>query len=622
MKRLVCLMVAAGLLVACGPEDVPAPANIRGTHDLVRSGDLLFVTSTDFDELKALKLDPIAQERQFVRAPNPIEALAIPVVSRPVALAHELRYVDGAEQYGRYVYARGAGSSEVSVVSADPAVLKEVKRLVAPGTVTALAARAPRTATDPSVLFVATASGTRASLWSVELPPLDQVAASTPSFKLLASVDQQTFNALLVLPAADELAISTHGPSGQGGQASILNLTSLTTRALQFPAPVRELVTHPKYASKAPGSDVVTTVQAGTHIFGILDEESCGLGVACTGVLAVDSTTGLVANDATGNPMLAIRTDRGLPMGLSITSSAQLLVPTKDSGPVIEQLALMGILTSSSGEVAFFDAAGLRAIDTNVSTGESATQPELFGPDGKKRERLPDQGPFDPIVGRGKARNERIEVVYNGVIPGFFDLPFSGTDLARYSSTTADFTRVLPGDTLVVADNGGDCVVELAVATVETQAVTTSTPAPAQCADAVKFSILAAGSKPYVVRGELTGYMGRTAAGETFEFLGTSSYRPNDLSPTQPQLTLSMGLVGDTERNVRYVFTTASGFVPYIVVLDTLSPGLGNAYLPGKVVHVPALQRAFIAYPSGDLIAEVNPAGLISSVVGNVPVYQ
>ena len=79
MKRLLVLSLAC-LAAGCSQAPIAASATLVGAHDIVLVERLLFTTSTDRDELRVLDLAPPALTqgfRQYVRAPNPLEALSI-----------------------------------------------------------------------------------------------------------------------------------------------------------------------------------------------------------------------------------------------------------------------------------------------------------------------------------------------------------------------------------------------------------------------------------------------------------------------------------------------------------------------------------------------------------------
>src|SRR5262245_42307333 len=145
-KILPCALGAAALVavaLACSQAGLPQPGGVSGTYDLARVGNLVFVTSADRAELRVVdaRLTGGPEDRpprDWVRAPNPLEVLEIPVVERPVGLVRDLGYsaaaVDdltpaGGELTGPYVYAFARGKPEISVVGADPSLLRELKRI-------------------------------------------------------------------------------------------------------------------------------------------------------------------------------------------------------------------------------------------------------------------------------------------------------------------------------------------------------------------------------------------------------------------------------------------------------------------------------------------------------------
>ena len=130
MKRLVLLLVV--FTVSCSQQPIANAVRLVGTHDLALVGDRLFVTSTDRNEIKVLDLAPpglASGSRQFMPAPNPIEPLSIPVLSRPSSLTKDIHWVDAInadgtlvklsrEVAGPWVYATRSGGAEISVIAA------------------------------------------------------------------------------------------------------------------------------------------------------------------------------------------------------------------------------------------------------------------------------------------------------------------------------------------------------------------------------------------------------------------------------------------------------------------------------------------------------------------------
>ena len=180
--RYLALLTAA--LAACSQSGVAPPTQLSGTSSSVVSGSLLFVTSTRSNEVRVLDLEPrLGLQRDFVRAPNPLSPLSIPTLPAPVELATPIRYGPlGQPLQGDWVFARGAGSSSVSIVGAVncPQQLKEFGR-ISPrpdSVVTALTSRL--TADDRQAqLYFATFDGTDTTLWELILPNLPRDRGTT-----------------------------------------------------------------------------------------------------------------------------------------------------------------------------------------------------------------------------------------------------------------------------------------------------------------------------------------------------------------------------------------------------------------------------------------------------------
>ena len=366
----------AVVLVACSQTSTPPPTNLSGTNSSVVSGSLLFVTSTRSNELRVLDLEPRpGQQRDFVRAPNPLSPLSIPTLPAPVELSTPTRYGPlGQPLQGDWVFARGAGASSVSIVGAVncPQQLKEFGR-IAPrpdSVVTALTSRL--TADDRQAqLYFATFDGTDTTLWELILPNLPRdrglttvdsrlcnlYPASLPGYSLqpLDVIRDEVVTAMLALPTVQHpgqapdpeeqrlviatrllgappfprenlseqgrIRVVTPQPTGLAESVGAV-FNSDTTVAESFP--VKRLVTHGnvvKLIAFRDDAGVVSTVyvdvdggvdggitdvvmDAGTRVFGILDEASCLGRIDCVGVLAVDlDRTGTLQSrfDSNGN---------------------------------------------------------------------------------------------------------------------------------------------------------------------------------------------------------------------------------------------------------------------------------------------------------------------------------
>lgn len=388
MKRFfLCLALGAGLLSCSESLTTRTSAGLAGTYDVALAGRYLFVTSSDRNELRVLDLE--ASPRDFVRAPNPLEALSIPVLSRPSNLTRDVVYAVETLQdtqgraYGQrvvqdpsapLVYARSFGSREISVVMADkPENFKQRERLTGQGLITAFAARGPvhiRTqketrdadgnftgfelvegteVIDParasSVLYYAEQSGLNAKLYRRDM------AQAAPVLLDLA-LPGSTVTALLVLPPTvdrpgqESLVIATRSTTGTGGETfrAEVNNTQVTRGVTYaFGAPVRALATHtlaehsgadwfecsfdPERRGSSNEPVPPAPLAAGQYVFGILDESACGTQQACSGVVAVDSVSGAYAKDPTGLPMLPISVGSALPTGLTLAEGVDVNMP-------------------------------------------------------------------------------------------------------------------------------------------------------------------------------------------------------------------------------------------------------------------------------------------------------
>ncbi|HVE87332.1 MAG TPA: hypothetical protein VND93_30960 [Myxococcales bacterium] len=657
------------VVLACTQTATPQAGGVSGTYDLARVGNLVFVTSADRSELRVLDARGDggvndAPPHDWVRAPNPLEVLEIPVFDgrdRPVGLSRDLDYSvveldaltpPGGEVTGPYVYAIAAARPEISVVGADPSQLKQLKLVGTDGPVTAISAMGPSaTASAASTLFYATLVGGRGNLYRARLMPPDQIGDQSVAPELLAQVNpNETITALQALPLHRLVAVAVRSsqPSRDGGAAAVTGRafafdpeTRAPVRELKFGAPIRALTTHPGTADNAVLPEV--------NVFGLVDEESCGGSgtPGCARLLAVDVATGERANDFTGTPAPPITFPRGLPQTMTFTANARVRsrVSPEDAGGLID-VPVMGMATSTSGEVYFFEAVGrpgsvgdparldsppqwtLRHVNQSlippVATGffyENAAGAALTYPD----QLAPDAGPDTPYYGLvqatvapglGTAVAQPLSVTYEGQIPGLASLPIISGELRIPPAGNPAAGPAQPGDLIVVFEADGTACAELHVASISATAFTPDAP-PSGCASPTTFTLRAARpNPPYVVVGLASGYMGRVADGTqapgqpvapaTFTFAGgTPYYRPDpsdsrpDVTQFPPALAFQMGLPApDLARDFRYVLSTSTGFEPLFFALSTDISGWPGYHLPYGLVHLPTQPRLYITYPS------------------------
>ncbi|MBI3185092.1 MAG: hypothetical protein HYZ28_23395 [Myxococcales bacterium] len=646
--------LAALMLAGCPPQQTATPANISGTVGMLQVGQLLFVTSSDRHELRALDLS-IPDTHDWVRAPNALEPLSIPVLDRPSGLVRDVRYSDdppdsgtpAVEIVGPYVYAISAGAPEISIVWANytkpdgglqeeaKGQLTELMRLPTSAPVTAVAARGPADG-GPSTLYFATFESSGASTWSLPVRPPNDLADAGPGSvlagqKLLASAAGESVSALLPLPRG-RLVIATRKEAGRGGRTVLLDEATLATTPLPFPGPVRHLATHERSAALAG--------EAGQNVFGILEETVCSP-TGCGGLLAVDvgQTPPSIARDYMSdggrNTMVPIRFGDGLVQGLALASDVSIAQPDGTAAT----LPVLGLATTSTGEIFIFNAGELRQIDTDGNSGGVSLQSiTVLEADGSQRPYAEFDGGFrgpifddpnttdvdeNPAAADGAARDELISLTFEGRIPGLIDVPTPNPPGTRFSAEQA--SRAAPGDRILFAgtpgagvDGGSGC--EKAVVAVEPAAIVTE-PIPPGCES--PFTVRASGRQPYVVAGSATGFMGRVGNSQSFVYTGEYFHHPDGVDTSKPQLELEMGPGGELSRDDRYLIPTQSGFAPYVTAVDTELASIGrNLFHPGSVVINKAGSRILVAYPPADMVLELNPALLTPGLVRNVVPYR
>ncbi len=615
MKRIVPFAVLA--LGACQQPERTSEAKLWGTYSLVQVDDLVFVTSTDKNELKVLDL--AASPRGFVRGPNPLEALSIPVLDRPIGLARDEWFddattleggavvPDGRKMGGPYVYALSAGASEISIVGARKNQLVEAMRLPTPGPVTAAAGRGPEGGSGKSTLYFA-ASGV---VYAIELPPYEELVELepkdvTPLLRVIGTLPGEAVSALLPLPN-DRLVVATRKDAGRSGRTLLVDLRSLVSTELPFPGPLRQLDTH---------ATVEGMAAAGDRVFGVLDPSVC-TPAGCGGIIAVDLSKNppAIASDVTGHPMSPIYTGVAIPQDLALGERVDTRVRTSEGTYRTETLVL-GIVSASNGELFLFDAGALRHIDDvpaqggvvkhddgsvvrrrNSSGQESAHTDESFG-----------IKPSKLAAADGAARDEAIHVVHQGMLPALQALPTSQADGDVFHAPADALGPVRVGDTVVIeavdpADPEKRVMCETKVASVEPAGLRVASVAP-ECQQRTAFTVRVPQGE-YVVAGELSGYMGRVRANERLAFSGSYYHHPDGFDPQAPQFALEMGAHDPSlERDGRYVVTTAANFAPLAMTVADFA----GMTLPGSVAIDPIRQQAFVAYPSANAIVELTPS--------------
>jgi hypothetical protein len=669
VKRLLLLLLA---VAGCQTTTLGPPAKILGINDMVRVGQYLVVPSTERDELRVLNMVTATVDvRQYVPAPNPLAPLAIPVLPRPTLLAVDTAYADyngvaqGTEITGPYIYASSAGAPDISVVNVgigQPSVdggstapdaveqFVELRRLLTSAPVTAMTAT---TIPPEHTLIFATFDGTIATVWEAAMPPPAALLGDTNienTFTVDFTLPPDEVIVSMVAMPGNRLAVATRVNAGSGGRTFIYDRMAKTvTVTLQFPGPVRTV-------QISAGADLgygPNHIAPGDRVFGILDEEVCGNAAVCGGILAVNSVNldglgpaGQISIDQPGfnalmlpppntatpqqAQMLPLRFGNTLITALALQPQGAMLVPASQTGTGIateEALSVLGVASLANGGIVFINAGSLIVYDADDNSTGAEIPPAITaevitdvegnvvatsnGP-------IIDGGPQFPggpgtAVGLtdGKARDENLHVVFNGLIPGLSSL----TAAADLLPTTGGFeTRAVPKDTVVgcLSDDGGifgddgGLLIAGTVKSVEDGGIrfTTNNTCPAG-----PFSIRAGPQLPFVVVGDVSGYMGRADAGDIFYFDGGYFFHPNGVFiPNAPQLALPFAFdTSDLTVGQQWTLTVNDNYKPTIATMDPTAANCGlPVNLPGQPVINPDLQHIFFAIPSANAIVDLN----------------
>ncbi|GMU10595.1 hypothetical protein [Corallococcus caeni] len=689
------LLSGASFALACSDTTSTAgAAGLSGTYDVVLSNQLVFVTSQDRDELRVLDLT--RSPREFLPAPNPLEPLSIPVIARPDSLTRDVGYdATGNDVSGPYIYARSSGGRGISVVAADRARLNEVTRLATGQLITAFAAHAPVADGAPSVLYYALQTRPAAAeqlcgpfgggvVMRQDLPGPEgfDAAALPPALPVFCLKPADTVLSMITLPAranvTDSLVLAIRNVSGTSrlvraaADGASVEIAYKRPRPVPYAVPTytdlidipaRLVATHASFKV----SDTVT-VPAGRFVYVVLDELTCNSS-DCEGVIALDngpdplapSTAPALARDITGAPMLTLKPSAGLPTGLTLRTGLEVRELLSDGVAYTTPVPLLGIVPSSSGEITLFRADERRAfnLDRDPKTGplKASVSAELRDSNEAVRAdqfqaitvsepgcpQVQDATNATAFLCSGTVPNGTYRFVFQGALPGLTSLTRDLTveDAPILIETTLATSRgVVPGDSIVLANNAGACATAIPILRLEDQGngltrlyPDLSDPAIATavepCASYPLFSVRAGPNvKPYLLYAgaESSGsFIQRLDVNEPYTVSSFLDYyaHPDDFdlgldppkSPTTyvpAPLTLTMtATIGAQSRLVagdRYVVTLLPRFRRFVFGVDTgSSSNLAVYTLPASVVatDVEGSSLAFIAYPSADGILQV-----------------
>lgn len=680
-KLRAAIIGSVALVLACNDQVTTSVAGVDGTYDIAISGDLLFVTATDQNELRVVNL--AATPPDWVRAPNPLHPLSIPVVDRPIGLVRDVIWDSGNDVGGNYVYVRSANGREISVV--DRVALREVAVITASATeeITALAARGGA-ADQPSTLYVATWDGQRSTIRTLSVPAPAQLESDPAGectgienarrrcYPLTGTVVTgaacASVASLLVLPGATQMGIAFR-PSPdietrctaaeaalfQTATSFIFESTNASFTPLLFGAPVRQLFTNPAFGEEP----------AGSRIYGVLDENRCAAerGARCRGVLAVVGTQewrgpqtagvcgtaiGEVACDVTGAPMLPINPGGPLIMGAAV-GVGTIGIPGFAIPP--QGSRLLGVVTTSNGQLRFWDAEHLRDFDVatneNVEARATTGTMTMVNQDGTRTLTL-DGGPVPATleVAEGAARDEEIFITYRGTLPQFERIPapaVMGATLIDVEANPVDIVQV--GDAVEVnAAEGCAGGVGSKVATVSSSSSRAggggtltvvweeNVSIPPNCTLAVRPA--EADPNPWVVLGTSSGYLGRIApAPDLVHKLPAEFDRRRalyyhhplgfDWNAPAPLISFAFSAPAATPFiGLSYIVPTVGNFRPASLAVDpNLRLGRQDfVNVAGSVVFRPGTNNIYVAFPSGDVVLQIPTRVLQAS--GAVSEYQ
>ncbi|MCU0698037.1 MAG: hypothetical protein MUC96_16060 [Myxococcaceae bacterium] len=632
--------------------------DLAGTDPALSLNRYLFVTSTDTNELRVLDLSGNCptQLRCYLPGPNPLEALSIPVIDRPTSLAIDERYEDGVRRKGALLYATRPGGPELSIVGVAPNELREVRRVSVPAPVTALSALMVDRQT--SRIFVATFDGAASVVWELRHPSTPAALRRIPTAELVGRltarlrVPGESVVALQAIPGlagrqangrpfcadADKacLVVATRRNSGADGDTLLFDLETLESVKLRFPGPVRALSTSdqvtPADEALRPLRDL--TPPPGALIFGVLDEEACG-SPRCGGVSTVDTRGAAPAGGfevvrSEGFPTQPVRWNDGLVVGFTVAAGGR--VAANDAGVLdTAQYPLLGAITTSNGELLFFDALEQRLLE---QPGPAST----VGPVRFTADVLPDGGAYvagPAVVGEstrvdeafvatsqasivdGALRSQELSIRWRGALTPEGGLVAPSATRLELALSVAQ--KVSVGDE--VSFSG--CPMVARVSAVSGAVV--SVQGAEGCAAPGRVSIRAGSSRPFVISGSVDGLLGRSGAGETFQFFGTPAVRLAGVDPSQPLLVIPFGRDTDTTpppAGALWTMVIDSGLTPLVSQVDVNSFGAtatacrANTTLPGAVVYDVVRHRLFAAYPSANVVTEFDPSRTVRGLIG------
>lgn len=695
---------ASFALACSDTSSTAGAAGLSGTYDVVLSNQLVFVTSQDRDELRVLDLEHSPREfipAPNPLEPLAIPVIARPdSLTRDVGYDGKGDDVSGPYVYARssggrsisVVAADKTRLNEVTRLSAGQLITAFAAHAPVAADAPSVLYYALQTRPEAAEQLCGPFGGGVVMRQDLPGPEGFDAAALPPALPVFCLKAADTVLSMITLPAregaTDSLVLAIRNVSGTSRLVRVLadqqsvEIPYKRPRPAPFTVPTytdlvdipaRLVVTHPSFV--APGAtEKDPRVYPGRYVYVVLDELTCASS-DCEGIIALDngpdqlapSAAPVLARDVTGAPMLTLRPSAGLPTGLTLRSGLEVRQLLANSVAYLPPIPLLGIMPSSSGEITLFRADELRAfnLDRTVITEDKVEKTVPLDAsvtvelrDGNEVART-DQfqaitvtEPGCPQVAatnataflcNGTVPNGTYRFVYQGALPGLVsltrDLTMDGAPLLIETELAAS-RGVVPGDSVVLSNNGSTCSQVVRILRLEDQgngltrlvadtADAATAAALESCATYPFFSVRAGPlAKPYVLYSGLESsdtFVQRLDVNEPYTVssfldyyyhpdgfdLGLSSPKPpTTYVPAPLKLTLTATFADPSRLNAgdRYVVTLLPRFRRYVFGVDTSSTGSLPAYtLPASVVatDVAGASLAYIAYPSADGVLQV-----------------
>lgn len=227
----------------------------------------------------------------------------------------------------------------------------------------------------------------------------------------------------------------------------------------------------------------------------------------------------------------------------------------------------------------------------------------------------------------GVTRTESITVVHRGVLPGLsqrvavLEAGGGGLVLTDAQGDLTEGDRMRAGDSVRINALSEPCEAlgstlnaEVATFTDTTLELSTlSRDVPSECLPArVLFEVRAGDDAPWVVEGDATGFLGRAAADERFEATPPRFAYPVGATSGPAFAFVIEGTQPDAD-DARFRFTTTSGFGPLRISAESTDFTLANGItaIPGRI---------FVSLIGGDALLDARLAQLTQA--GAVRVYR